>query len=147
MTDSQSPLRLFVYGTLIPGRKYHWMIQRYLRSARPGSIEGVLLDLGPYPALVPGRGMVRGVVLDLDPDALRVADWIEQYDPARHRGEYLRKEVTVRLDGPSAVAEPRHVTAWVYEFAEPERLHRCPPLVVGTENGVPVHAWPRPDGS
>ena len=64
--------RLFVYGTLMPGHCNHHRIERFVHRARLGRIPGILVDLGAFPALVPGDGIVEGVVLDIDTVALAI---------------------------------------------------------------------------
>jgi gamma-glutamylcyclotransferase (GGCT)/AIG2-like uncharacterized protein YtfP len=65
--DSTQPASLFVYGTLMPGHGNHRRIERFVLRARPGRITGILVDLGAFPALVPGDGLVEGVLLEIDP--------------------------------------------------------------------------------
>ena len=96
--DPEPSVRLFVYGTLMPGRSNHWQISAHVREAQPGMITGMLVDLGAFPALVPGEGLVKGVVLDIHRSALTVSDRIEGYDPdQQQRCLYLRKAVAVQL--------------------------------------------------
>ncbi|MHC4093387.1 MAG: gamma-glutamylcyclotransferase family protein [Planctomycetota bacterium] len=133
MTDET--VRIFAYGTLMPGCPNHWQIERYVRAARLGRIQGVLVDLGAFPALVAGDGIVKGIALDVDEAALAITDRIEGYGPGRRPCLYLRKEVTVELD------DGEEVRAWTYEFADPERIADRPRLIVGSAGGIPVHAW------
>jgi len=94
------------------------------------------VDLGSFPALIPGNGMAAGVLLEIDSTALTVADRIEGYFPERHDCFYVRKEIVVTLN------DGEKVKAWTYEYAQPERLHdspRVPPTIV---DGVAVYAWP-----
>ncbi len=129
---------LFVYGTLLPGGGYHARIERYLRGFSPGTIAGVLIDLGLYPALVPGEGRVRGGVLELDAAALPIIDEIEGYDPDGGISLYIRKQVQVEPDD-AGVGGP--LAAWTYEYGNPARIAHRPRLVVGHVNGQPLHAW------
>ena len=134
--DPQQPTRLFVYGTLMPGHGNHHRIERHVRHARPGRIQGVLVDLGAYPALVPGDGVVDGIVLDIGPAALVITDRIEGYAPNRRDCLYLRKEVTVTHD------DGTQTTAWTYEFSEPRRIDDQPRLTAKEVGGDVVHSWP-----
>lgn len=61
----------------MPGEYNHPRIERYVRSAPPATTEGILVDLGSFPALIPGEGLVRGVVLEIDPEGLTITDRIE----------------------------------------------------------------------
>lgn len=129
--------RLFVYGTLQPGFGNHRRIGRFVRASQAACVtEFELVDLGAYPAMVPGQGAVRGVLLDVEPAALEIADRIEGYAADRAVCLYLRQRVTVHL------ADGRSVEAWTYVFADPDRLARHPRLVVGEQDGRPLHAWP-----
>ena len=77
----QSTTRLFVYGTLMPGFGNYANIEHLVRSSQPASTEGVLIDLGAYPAMIPGLGLVKGVLLELDDEALAVTDRIVTLQP------------------------------------------------------------------
>ena len=88
MSSSQSakPVNLFVYGTLRPPRDaaavsdspYFPQIAAHLVSHMPARLPNAdLYDLGPYPAAVPGSGVLVGDLLRLDAAALPIADRIE----------------------------------------------------------------------
>ena len=129
-------VKLFVYGSLKPGFSNYALIERFVHDARSGRIRGILVDLGSFPALIPGDGFVAGVLLELDQVALAITDRIEGYVPDRDRCLYWRKQVVVEMD------DGGQVTAWVYEFAEPHRISGHPRLVAREIGGIPVHAWP-----
>jgi gamma-glutamylcyclotransferase (GGCT)/AIG2-like uncharacterized protein YtfP len=122
--------RLFVYGTLMPNAGNHYLIEPQVRSAQPGTIKGVLIDLGSFPALVPGDGIVEGILLEIDSPALAITDHLESVPHF-----YYRRRVTVHLQ------DGEEIEAWTYEHADPARLVGRPPLIVGYRNGQPVHAW------
>jgi len=128
-------INLFVYGTLMPGESYYRQIENCVIDHQPGSIDGVLVDLGAFPALVPGDGIVEGVMLRMKPDALEITDRIEGYSPDRNRCLYLREEVVVRFEG------GQEAVAWTYLFADVASLVDCPRLVVGESDGMPIFAW------
>jgi gamma-glutamylcyclotransferase (GGCT)/AIG2-like uncharacterized protein YtfP len=134
--DSTQHIRLFVYGTLMPGHGNHCRIERFVLRARPGRITGILVDLGAFPALVPGDGLVEGVVLDIDDSALAITDQMEGYAPNRRSCLYVRKQVIVMLD------DETKLSAWTYEFANPKRLLDHPRLPLQVINDVVVYAWP-----
>ncbi len=121
---------VFVYGTLMPKAWNHRLIEEYVRQAVPGTIPGILIDLGSFPALIPGDGIVRGVLLTVDCTAIQITDRLEGVPHL-----YRRKETNVTLDDGSTV------TAWVYEYAEPTRISDRPKLLVGYDNSLPVYAW------
>ena len=131
----ETAIHLFVYGTLMPGESNYRQIESLVIDHKPGTIEGVLVDLGAFPALVRGEGYVRGVLLRMKKEALEITDRIEGYHPDRDRCLYLREEVVVRFeDGQEAVA-------WTYLFANPSSIADCARLVVGEYDGLPVFAW------
>jgi gamma-glutamylcyclotransferase (GGCT)/AIG2-like uncharacterized protein YtfP len=132
----QQATRLFVYGTLRPGQFNFIRIERFVVACEPATIEGELVDLGAFPALVKGDGIVEGDMLTLQPTALRITDRIESYRPKDRRGLYLRRAIAVTL------AEGSKVRAWTYFFGWPERLADYPRALVGHRDGRPVLAWP-----
>jgi gamma-glutamylcyclotransferase (GGCT)/AIG2-like uncharacterized protein YtfP len=103
---------LFVYGTLMP-HIGHPMGQRLAGESRTvgqGVIEGRLLDLGAYPALIetgPGEGLVYGEVHELTDPASSLS-WLDDYEG----DEYERVERRIMLRDGS------EVTAWVYVYRE-----------------------------
>ena len=133
--NDQQLFRLFVYGTLIPGESNYRLIERHVRSARPGHIEGVLIDLGAFPALVAGDGIVRGVVLELDSEATAITDRLEGFHPGDDHSLYLRKEVMAQID------DGEQVTAWTYEFSDASNIEDRPRLVVSCQNSAFVYSW------
>ena len=133
--DPSSTVRLFVYGTLLPDHCNHQRIVSHVRSAQTGTIQGILVDLGAFPALVPGDGIVRGVALDMDAEALRISDHIEGYHADRRHRLYVREEVQVNLhDGTAALA-------WTYFFANPEDIADRPRLEVGRRGDKSIFEW------
>ena len=59
----ENTVKLFVYGTLMPSESNYHQVEDHVSVAKPGTIEEILVDLGAYPALIPGHGIVKGVVL------------------------------------------------------------------------------------
>ena len=89
------PQSVFVYGTLKRGhcREKHWPYEPL--CVEPAVVGGILYDLGPYPALLPGTGLVLGELWHFQPEqigeTIAVLDRIEGYDP---QGQSLyRREV------------------------------------------------------
>ncbi|TVP90258.1 MAG: gamma-glutamylcyclotransferase [Thioalkalivibrio sp.] len=88
--------RLFVYGTLLRGLS-RAQVLRDARFLGPALAEGRLFDLGRYPGLRPGRGLVVGEVWHVDDAMLQRIDRIEDFDPRDPNGSlYRRGEVPVR---------------------------------------------------
>jgi gamma-glutamylcyclotransferase (GGCT)/AIG2-like uncharacterized protein YtfP len=126
---------LFVYGTLMPGELNYRQIEKYVINHKPGTIEGILVDLGAYPALIEGEGRVRGDVFEINADALEITDRIEGYYPNRDRCLYLRQKTVVTLETKD------EATAWTYLFANPDAIVDCPRLFVGESDEKPIFAW------
>ena len=127
---------LFVYGTLMPGESNYWQIEDLVIDHKPGTIDGVLVDLGSFPALIPGKGRVRGIILRLDREALEITDRIEGCASDRHCSLYVREESTV------LAKEDQEIVAWTYVYANLDSVAGHPRCVVGELNGLPLHAWP-----
>lgn len=77
-------------------------------------LQGIMHNLGPYPALADGKGIVHGELFEvIDRTIIPVIDAFEEYDPKRpHLSAYLR--VRVRLLEPD-------VECWVYRYNRPLR--------------------------
>ena len=79
---------LFVYGTLKRGGSRHWIIENLPFLGRAKAKGFVLYDLGPYPAMVPGAGLVYGEVYEVSEEALKALDWVEGV-PILYRRELI----------------------------------------------------------
>ena len=115
MTES---IRVFVYGTLQPGEKYHlpycggWVI-----AAEPAEVKGQLyhLPMG-YPGLTAGADIIHGSLLSFDnPDILQRLDKLEDYSPQREPSQnlYQRERTTVTSPQGKALGE-----AWIYRMTQ-----------------------------
>ena len=132
---SEIGTNFFVYGTLMPGESNYRQIEDFVIDHRPGTVDGVLVDLGAFPALLPGEGIVKGIVLDIVPAALEITDRIEGYRQDQRRCFYLREKVLAHAQ------DDQELTAWTYFFADPANIADRPRLAIGELNGVPLHAW------
>jgi gamma-glutamylcyclotransferase (GGCT)/AIG2-like uncharacterized protein YtfP len=113
------PLPIFVYGTLKRGgcRARFWPYPPL--SIEPATVRGTLYDLGPYPALVPGEGWVRGELWRLRAEhvapTLAALDAVEGYSVSP--GDlYLRVVVECRT------ADGGTCRAYAYQYAQPQRV-------------------------
>lgn len=99
-TGEAPPLRvahLFVYGTLMSGEANAHHLDDLPRMT--GTVRGALHDCGPYPALGPGTGDVRGEVLELPLSRLAAMDALEGCPPGgAPGGMYRRSVLEVRTD-------------------------------------------------
>jgi gamma-glutamylcyclotransferase (GGCT)/AIG2-like uncharacterized protein YtfP len=117
-----SPVRIFVYGTLKPGERYH---QPYcdgkIVAAEPAIARGKLyhlLEVG-YPALAMGDEIVQGVVLSLaDSNWLGQLDDLEDYDPQAPAQLNLYERQEADIFAPDGQPWGR---AWLYRMA-PEKI-------------------------
>jgi len=130
MASETTNVFIFVYGSLRPDGWNHRLIEQYVRRAVPATAKGILVDLGSFPAMVAGDGIIRGVLLEVDPGALAITDRLEGVPHF-----YRRVQTIVTLD------DGNIVKAWGYEHAEPSRVLNHPRLLVGHENGEDVYAW------
>lgn len=106
-----SPVRVFVYGTLMRGAANHAVLERQgarFLDAAVTSSPRVLVDLGPYPALlsaaVPApddhRTAVAGEVWELDASRL---DELDAFEGAPDL--YVRETISVRTKGDDSVID------------------------------------------
>jgi len=104
-----------LYGTLRDAelRRSLGLAGRVRRLGR-FRLQGIMYDLGPYPALAPGKGVVHGELYELlDKGALAIMDDFEEYDAKRPKlSPYLRERW--RLTDPD-------VECWVYVYNRPVR--------------------------
>lgn len=99
---------LFVYGTLMRGYGLHRLLAGRAEYLGEGEVQGLLFDLGAYPAAVRGAGShIRGELYRLASSEL----W-QALDSAEG-SQYHRGEVGVRL------ASGGEVTASIYWYVAP----------------------------
>ena len=124
--------RVFVYGTLMPGRSNAGVAERAgLVAVAHATVRGYrLYHLEPegYPAVVRGTGEVHGVVLETT-GSLQALDELE----AVHAEPPLYRRVRC---APVGLGE-----AWIYLYARLERLDRAGAI------GLPNGRWPAEAGA
>jgi gamma-glutamylcyclotransferase (GGCT)/AIG2-like uncharacterized protein YtfP len=106
---------IMLYGTLRDeALRRELGIEGRMRRIGRCRLAGILYNLGPYPALSEGKGMVHGELFEVtDPAAFGAMDAFEEYDPVRPKlSAYLR--VRVRLTDPD-------LECWVYRYNRPLR--------------------------
>jgi len=107
------PQLLFVYGTLRPGlTEVAGHLVDDLERAGAATVRGLLFDLGEYPGMVAGDGIVHGELLRVD-DAARFAALDEYEGCGGPRPLFERHRTTGRRD------TGEEVTAWAYFYARP----------------------------
>lgn len=86
------------------GYALHPVLARGATYLGPGRVRGTLIDLGTYPGLVAGKGLVSGEVYRLDtPELLPAVDREEGYNFERRRRKI-------------ALADGRAAWAWAYHY-------------------------------
>lgn len=109
-----SPKHLFVYGTLRPalayGESLHLITGLNLIGA--ATVPGQLYDLGEYPGLTNGKGLVHGDVLEIvNFDRLAAIDAYEECD---REPPLFRREQTI-----ATFSEGHLLPVWVYRYCQP----------------------------
>ena len=109
---------LFLYGSLLPGLAPPSLraCLAKLRPLGPGTVPGLLYDLGPYPAAVldaAAATAVAGQVFELpgDPAVLPALDAYEGFAAADPAGSLY-----VRRQWPVTLADGRELACWVYAY-------------------------------
>ena len=101
---------LFIYGTLMPGLR----LEAEMHGARfvgAAQVPGRLVDVGRYPGLLHGEGLVSGEVYEVDDAQLARLDEVEDMVPGnRAASQYWRETVTV-VGGPQ---QGQMVQTYVY---------------------------------
>lgn len=104
---------VFVYGTLRKGEpNYHW-IRVYAKKTQSAWVRGWLFDLGPYPAMIEGRGWVKGELVELQgcENTLKKMDELEgYYGPGSPQNLYERIETLAWTE------EGEKVNCFIYVF-------------------------------
>jgi gamma-glutamylcyclotransferase (GGCT)/AIG2-like uncharacterized protein YtfP len=114
---------LFIYGTLMPGLRLEAEMNgaRFLGAAQ---VPGRLVDVGRYPGLLHGEGVVTGEVYEVDAAHLARLDVVEGLVPGnRAASQYWREEVTV-ASGP---LQGQRVQTYVYN----RPVDGCTPIAHG----------------
>jgi gamma-glutamylcyclotransferase (GGCT)/AIG2-like uncharacterized protein YtfP len=120
MSPAEKPDSIFVYGTLKrTGSRRHLWPWHPLRIV-PARIQGLLYDLGPYPALVrPGTDWVAGERWQIAPedllDTLHALDNVEGY--AGRPDDVYHRCIAECIDEDRSTHR-----VYLYQFAHPERL-------------------------
>lgn len=105
------PNRVFVYGTLRPAvaNGEPRLLVEGLRQDGPATVRGRIVDLGDYPGLVEGSGLVHGDLLVVeDAEQLAALDAYEECGPPSFL--YRREVVTAERPNGDSLA------VWVYRY-------------------------------
>jgi gamma-glutamylcyclotransferase (GGCT)/AIG2-like uncharacterized protein YtfP len=111
VTGDVDPPRLFVYGTLQPGRLRWPLLEPFATGSAPASVPGALYDSGKgWPVAVfdgDPSDAVPGVLVDLDPHRLDAA--LELLDQVEGGVTDLVRRVVVTTTG--------QLAAWAYHWS------------------------------
>jgi gamma-glutamylcyclotransferase (GGCT)/AIG2-like uncharacterized protein YtfP len=123
---NQPTNKVFVYGTLKPGGRYHHVAQGAgAFTSQKAYLENfVLYHLEPegYPAIIPGSGQVHGYVFAYE-DIERALAMLDQLEAIHDvPPEYTRQQVVV---------QPQNERVWVYVYARLERLETAQLIASG----------------
>jgi gamma-glutamylcyclotransferase (GGCT)/AIG2-like uncharacterized protein YtfP len=109
-----SPDLLFVYGTLRPSLAAGWprKLVGDLEVVATATVAGRLYDLGDYPGMVAGEGVVHGELLRIrDDDRLSA---IDAYEECGGPGALFRREAVQATCG-----DGTRLSAWAYFYDLP----------------------------
>ena len=134
-STTEEPCAIFVYGTLKRGEINHRLLASAIQSIERGWVNGVLHDVGEFPAMVEGAGRVHGELIWLASDDLSrilpILDRLEGYDPGDEPGSLYHRRI-VEVTAESGTRE------WAYAYycnpAHPDMPPlNCFPVVEGGE--------------
>lgn len=104
---------LFIYGTLMPGLRLEAEMQGAERLGL-AQVPGRLVDVGRYPGLLHGEGLVAGEVYRVSETQLARLDEVEEMVPGdRGASQYWRERVTVQAG--AWAGQP----VWTYVYNRP----------------------------
>lgn len=104
---------VFVYGSFRPDKINYKLIGRWVRQIERAATRGDLYDLGLYPVMLPGDGIVRGTLLtvaDLDRTLGVLDERMGYLGPGCAENRFERVLVAVTTD--SGAAWPAYVYIW-----------------------------------
>lgn len=140
--ELQTLKHVFVYGTLKRGqcRERCWPAKPVV--IHPAWTFGKLVDLGPYPALLPGTDRVLGELWSLKADdfgqVLKVLDQVEVTNQPGVANEYDRVLIEVAL-----LASGRKLVASTYRFADVVSAAKYRTVLAATNFDGQLYAvWP-----
>ena len=103
---------IFVYGTLLPGESRHGHLMEFRPQAQADAwATADLLDMGSYPGLVPGKGVVQGELYTF-PDPTAVLTSLDQIEGYRPGEPSLYQRVVLQVESQTDVQ-----WAWTYVCA------------------------------
>lgn len=122
-TSMDNKIRVFIYGSLLPGEHNHYVMERFIDKSEPGRIAGRLVDVGSYPALVRdataglNSAATRGMWMTIPRIAIASLDELEDFFGWEEANDYDRIWVQ-DLD-------QSNLEGWVYVW---DTDRGCPPV-------------------
>ena len=111
-------INIFAYGTLKePFILRALCINQFFVSGQLAEVDGVLYNLGQFPALVKEKGTVKGILLTFK-DNPEVLSQLDKYEGSGRL--YERVEITARVplptpfEGPKGPVTFKEVSCWAY---------------------------------
>lgn len=125
--------RLFVYGTLKQAQAHGDLLQSLALRVDPATTRGQLLDLGLFPGLVRGEGVVHGELMTFPvmhlATVLAVVDHLEGFvegDPAASL--FLREQIVAETEQGDLV----DAIAYFYNQSHPDALPQEETVLLAT---------------
>ncbi|MFC4776982.1 gamma-glutamylcyclotransferase [Paenibacillus sp. GCM10023252] len=93
---TQPAIRVFIYGSLLPGHHNHHVVSPYIQHYEQGRIRGRLVDFGPYPAAVRDEAArrqaytIRGLWITVSRQGLAAMDVLEGFQGIEEPSDYDR---------------------------------------------------------
>lgn len=119
-------VRVFIYGTLLPGQSNHHVAAPFIIHSEPGSIAARLVDAGDYPAAVRDSlarlndTVVQGQWITIKRAGLAMLDQLEEFYGIEEVNDYERVWIHDKHN-PS-------IQGWVYVWTDDRG---CPSIKVG----------------
>jgi gamma-glutamylcyclotransferase (GGCT)/AIG2-like uncharacterized protein YtfP len=114
-------MRFFFYGTLIAGmdnpvaQAVHARLRPLGAATVRGALHAIADPAGWYPALLPGKGLVRGALYETEEGfgaaELALLDSWEDFDPAAPAASLYRRD-TVVASGPAGLEVEAQAYCW-----------------------------------
>lgn len=100
---------VFVYGTLRSELHHplHELLASHSRHRGKAKVRGCLFDLGSYPGMTIGDGVVHGELYEIESELPRILEALDEYEGHEYRREVVDAEL----------ASGERVAAWAYVLA------------------------------
>lgn len=92
-------MQVFVYGTLRKNNSRAGVLDSYPCVEENALLEGFqMLHLGGFPGIIPGEGVIKGEVYEIDEQCLKTLDGIEGYRKNNPESSLYLRETVEPLD-------------------------------------------------